>query len=241
MNSWPANRAALLAHLERDDLSRFLEWSTIRATMYVGMGAAYMPKVYEEIETDWDRWGPVVRWTGLGGDAYHSGNGYASDPNLIHQAYHLKQWLDRTRQDLSRMRSIIEFGAGYGAMALICRRLGFEGRYYIIDLPELTQIQAYYLNQVAPEYRGVTHWMHYPQTCDLLIACHSINEIPLTEREVILSQTKVREYLFASSYEFDGVDNQVWFQQMGGTAGYDWQFKPHRWQENAFYMTGVEL
>lgn len=240
MNSWPANREALLAHLERDDLSRFLEWSTIRATMYVGMGAAYMPYELEELKENRYTWMPAIAWTGFGGDV-EKFEGHRSDPNLIHQAYHLKQWLGRTQQDLSRMSSIVEVGAGYGAMSLICRRLGFEGRYYIIDLPELTQIQAYYLNQVAPEYRGVTHWMHYPQACDLFIACHSICEIPLTEREVILSQTKAREYLFASSYEFDGVDNQVWFQQLGGTAGYDWQFKPHRWQENAFYMTGVEL
>lgn len=245
MTIWQDNRQALRTHLQYSDLSSFLEWSTIRATMYVGYAAAYVPAEYEALKPEWDKWMPVVRWSGFGADAHRSGNGYASDPNLVHQVYHLKQWLDRTGQDLSQMRSIVEFGAGYGAMALICYRLGFKGRYYIIDLPEPVILQRYYLSKTLPESWSRIHWLKSQplvnMSCDLFIGSHSVSEIPVLDRELLLSTVTAKEMLFASSYEFDGVDNQAWFQQLGGTAGYDWQFKPHRWQENAFYMTGVEL
>ena len=238
MTQWGKYRQSIQDHLNTDSMDTFLEWSTIRATMYVGNGAAYIPGEYQTLKADWDKWGPVIKWTGFGSDAFHSGSGYTSDPNLIHQAYHLKQWLDRTRQKLEEMSTIIELGAGYGAMALICHRLGFNGQYHIIDLPELIQIQRYYLEQ-----NGVAaQWDYSRESGDLFIASHSLGEIPLPERERLLSPVAAKEYLFASSYEYEGADNAGWFQQFAReTTGLDWTFYPHPYQENAFYQVGVEL
>jgi hypothetical protein len=243
MTEWDKNRAALRWHLENNPIDNFLEWSTVRKTMYVGSGAAQQPHQYETLKRDWDKWGPVVKWFGFGAEAYHDNNGYASDPNLIQQAYHLARWLSRTRQDITRMRSIIEFGAGYGAMALICYRLGFKGLYYIIDLPEPITLQKYYLSATLPEQWSKVFWLQSQplsnMSADLLIACFSLSETPIEDRERLLSTVTAKEMLFASDYEFEGVDNQRWFKELGGTAGYDWLFEPHG--ENAFYMTGVEL
>jgi len=130
--TWHSNRLALQCHLEHDSLDDFLAWSTIRATMYVG-NVGYVTKEFEELEPELTI---ATRLSGFGSDTFGD-----NDPNLIHQAYHLKQWLDRTKQNLSEMTNIIEFGAGYGAMALILHRLDYRGYYYIIDLPELIQIQ----------------------------------------------------------------------------------------------------
>lgn len=236
--TWLSNRIALQRHLEHDSLDDFLAWSTVRATMYVGSEAGYIAQ--EHLELDW-MWESPTIYTGFGADKFGS-----YDPNLIHQAYHLKQWLDRTRQDLTQMTSIIEFGAGYGAMPLILHRLGYRGYYYIIDLPELIQLQKYYLGRVAPELAGRTFWLQSQplsgMSCNLFIASHSLSEIPPEDRERLLSTVTAKEFLFASSYEFEGVDNAIWFQRFAGsTVGYDWLFEPHKWQENAFYMTGVEL
>lgn len=244
--TWLSNRIALQRHLERDSLDDFLAWSTVRATMYVGSEAGYIAPEYQELKKDWEIWIPATKCQNFGCDVFREGESYTFDPNLIHQAYHLKQWLGRTRQDLTQMTSIIEFGAGYGAMALILHRLGYRGYYYIIDLPELIQLQKYYLGRVAPELAGRTFWLQSQplsgMSCNLFIASHSLSEIPAEDRERLLSTVTAKEFLFASSYEFEGVDNAVWFQRFAGSVvGYDWLFEAHKWQENAFYMTGVEL
>lgn len=238
MNSWQQNQLALQKHLKDESTSDFLNWSTIRKTMYVGGGAMQIPGEYRELRKEWDKWMPVVRWTGFGGDVYRSKNGYATDPNLIHQAYHLKQWLDKSKTNVSKLSAICEIGAGYGAMALICRRLGFSGQYFIYDLPEMVEIQKHYLGG-----NGIMALWELPKkSCDLFIACHSLSEMPVNEREKLLSQVETNAYLFASSYEFEGVDNQTWFHQLGGsTVGVDWLFYAHPYQENAFYQVGVKL
>lgn len=159
--------------------------------------------------------------------------------NLVHQLYHLRQWLDRSQIDVSQLSTIFEIGAGYGAMALICRRLGFKGQYYIEDLPELKIVQGHYLHNTI----GLDNiiW-RVPETCDLLIACHSLGEMAVSERGALLALVEADGYLFASSYEFEEVDNQGWFQQFAGSRmGYDWTQWAHPYQENAFYLVGTGL
>lgn len=179
------------------------------------------------------QWTEAIRETWVGNPTMFN---HLTSGNLIHQAYHLKQWLDRSQKTVSELTAICEIGAGYGALALICRRLGFTGQYYVIDLPELVKIQQYYLGR-----NGVMALWELPKSCDLFIGLHSLGEIPIAERERLLSQVAAKEYLFASSYEYEGVDNQKWFHQVAGMIGRDWVFWPHPYQENAFYQVGVEL
>lgn len=235
MTQWDNYRQSLKQHLANDNLDDFLQWSTIQATMFVG-NAPYI--VREMIDLDNNCWeiakNPKVGTT----------NTDHLCTNLIHQYYHLKQWLDRTKQDITKINSIVEIGAGYGAMALIIYRLGFRGLYYIVDLPELETIQRYYLTETTKNVKGqgVIQWDSLPQSCDLLIASHSLSEMPINERETLLSQVTAKEYLFASSYEYENTDNAEWFNQFAGTTmGIDWEFYAHPHQENAFYQVGVKL
>lgn len=64
--------------------------------------------------------------------------------NTIHHLYHLSRFLDK--KDGSKVKTIIEWGGGYGNMA----KLSFEtfknlNRYTIIDLPEFIVLQYIYL------------------------------------------------------------------------------------------------
>jgi hypothetical protein len=247
MTDWDRNRAALRHHLETDKLEDFLNWSTIQKTMFVG-DVGYVHDMLKEILAD------SFKLTNNG--EYKISNILAETPtgsptlfqgwtsgSLIVQLYHLKQWLDRNKKTVDRLSSIVEVGAGYGAMALICHRLGFRGHYHIIDLPELEIIQKYYLSNT-----GGMKWVswnlrrrHY----DLLIACHSLSEMPVDQRERLLSEVDADAYLFASSYEFEGVDNAGWFREFAeGKPGYEvpgryrWEQWAHPYYENAFYQVG---
>lgn len=230
MDSWQRNRAAIREHLDQNDISHFLDWSTIQATMYVG-DAPYISHELAQI--------PIKDLHIAENPHIGTRNASPLCTNLIHQLYHLRQWINRRKLDISRLDDIVEFGAGYGAMALICHRFGFIGRYHIIDFPELARLQRYYLWQTLGNLDGF-YW-DLPPLCDLFIGCFSLCEASIEDREKLLSHVAVRDYLFASSYEFDGIDNQTWFTQLGGTVGYDWVQWPHPFMENAFYQVGLGL
>lgn len=234
MTDWQRNQLALQGHLKHDKLEDFLNWSTIEKTMFVG-DVDFVRKEYNELFEVYDL--AILKETEIGNPKLIWG---WTSGNLIHQLYHLKQWLDRSKQDISDLSSIVEIGAGYGAMALICYRLGFEGKYYIIDLPELVRLQRYYLWKTIANIDEI-YWSSPLESCDLLIACHSLSEMPLSERERLLSQVEANEYLFASSYEFEGVDNATWLREFAESKlSYDWQQYAHPYQENALYQVGVK-
>ena len=234
---WTNYQTSLRQHLANEDLSNFLQWSTIQATMFVG-NAPYIEFEYDALlsSPNWRKWAKAIKEPMIGNPTMFNER---TSGNLIHQAYHLKQWLDRTQQRLEDMSSIVEVGAGYGAMALLCRRMGFKGWYYIADLPELKEIQSKYLHKTIG-VRDIA-WWRLPEYCDLFIASHSLGEMPIVEREKYLSQVAAKEYLFVSSYEYDGIDNQAWFNRLAGSISRDWKFYAHPFQENAFYQVGIEI
>jgi hypothetical protein len=148
--------------------------------------------------------------------AYTSGN-------LVNQTYHLHQWERMTRRSVKDLTTIVEFGGGYGAMSAICRRMGFEGKYYIYDLPEFCLLQEYYLSNLGYEvetivvdedtdFRKVTKRKF--SSPDLLIACHSLSEVPIDVRDNFVDGLAPVSCLFAYQGRFDDVDNMWWFQNL---------------------------
>jgi hypothetical protein len=220
---WGKRRQALRTHFEKDDIEDFLRWSTINATMFVrecDMTHAQLiqlrsvPKweFYAETALMENSLGNPPR---LGAMAYTSGN-------LVNQTYHLHQWERMTRRDVKDLTTIVEFGGGYGAMSAICRRMGFEGDYYIYDFPEFCLLQEYYLTNLGYEvetidvdrntdYRRITQ---FTPDIDLLIACHSLSEVPFHVREDFIANLAPLSCLFVYQKKFDGIDNIGWFQML---------------------------
>jgi hypothetical protein len=125
-------------------------------------------------------------------DTYSNNTQYSM--NLIHQAYHLTQWEQATGKRIEHLNTIVEFGAGYGAMALLCRRLGFEGQYIIYDLPEFSLLQEYYLSQFGMIDKMEWNPAEKPKDADLFMALYSISEVPFEDRPGLM--VKADSYLF---------------------------------------------
>lgn len=137
--------------------------------------------------------------------------------NLIHQAYHLQQWERTTGQRIENLKSIVEFGGGYGAMCLLCHELGFRGRYVIYDLPEFSLLQQYYLSQCHIE----ADWnpRRKPRPVDLLIGLYSLSEVPPNERNPV----RANSYLFLYSGQWQDYDNVGWFKRFAMSTTLEWR------------------
>lgn len=211
---WDAWRHDLWRRAQQDDPHNFMKWPCIYHTMLV----EHWPKQMELEE--WH----VTQWLGANqlAEILHTLKINDSVPlqrNLIHQAYHILRWQEATSLNIADMQSIYEFGGGYGAMALVCNRLGFTGKYYIYDLPEFALLQRWYLGECGV---GNVEWVK-PDSygdVDLLIACYSLSETDFDERDRILKAWGADSYLFLYSNAFERFNNIEYFRglEYGGFA-----------------------
>lgn len=219
------------------DPSDFLTWPGLVGTMFVG-NAPYIDYEVDQL--------PIIGYRDhleepqIGNPILY--DRYLQDTtstsgNLIHQAYHLYQWDGGW---LPELETIIEIGGGYGAMALICHRLGFRGRYIIYDLPEFSLLQQYYLSNV-----GVDNVVEFktkidkPIEADLLIGLYSLNEMPLIARDTIIESCPSKSYLIAYGANWGGVDNQVWaLDVINRKSTHNWRQWNIPHLPNCWYLVG---
>lgn len=216
---WAYWRHDLWIRAQRDAPHNFMKWPCVYHTMLqdhwrdsIEIEAKYVSDRIDQ---------PVILPQMLiAKDAYPLSSWY----NLVHQTYHLIRWQEATGLSIADMQSIYEFGGGYGAMALVCNRLGFKGKYYIYDLPEFALLQQWYLEECGVEN---VEWVDGLDTTsvDLLIACYSLSETDYTERDRFLTRTWAKSYLFLYSNKFEDYDN-IWFFQR---QGLDRHLYGHQW------------
>lgn len=201
IGDWDWHRYTLRKNIEKDNIERFLNWSTIQATMFVG-DAPYIKGEYGTIKDNGrlmsaleeDNFGSPLRLPWL----------LQTSGNMVHQAYRVSRWELLTGKRIDQLKCIVEFGGGYGAMARLISRLGFVGQYIIYDLPEFSLLQQYYLSNVGVEFepRVVTEleFAAPPPEADLFIALNSIDESP----EAL--QKKFFSYSYKSYLIVDGME-----------------------------------
>ena len=69
--------------------------------------------------------------------------------NSVHQLHHLGRFERFRGKPVEEIRTVVEFGGGYGNMARLFRNFGNLSRYVIIDLPLFSCIQYVYLATVG--------------------------------------------------------------------------------------------
>jgi hypothetical protein len=220
------------------DPAEFLTWPTVVSTMFVG-NAPYIYFEYSVLPNGFIKkiGDPKFASPHLYNDKITLLYPVITSGNLIHQAYHILQWEGGW---LPELETIIEVGGGYGAMALICHRLGFRGRYIIYDLPEFSLLQQYYLSNVGVgnvEFR--TQIDKQMDEADLLIGLYSLNEMPLYAREAIIDLCPAQSYLIAYGAQWGGVDNMAWaLDLMQRKKNHNWKHWNIPHLPNCWYLVG---
>jgi hypothetical protein len=253
--TWTHHRQALRDKILTDNPAEFLTWPTVVGTMFVGdnkntkqkyESVSPAPFYYTEPHNNGYTWEFALTEHPFGNPAtlpYHR----AYSGNTVSQVYHLLQGSINP----AALNSALEIGGGFGAMAAIFHRMGFKGTYTIVDFPEFSALQRYYLSHVAADLNAVfvadsAKWADKQFTLntkyDLLMGFHSLSEIDdLSLRAMLLNCVKPKTYFIASQSEFMGVDNRDWFTWYSGTKPeYKWEMWDNDCQPGHFYLKGVK-
>lgn len=68
--------------------------------------------------------------------------------NSIQMLYHLVYWERMADRKLESLTSVLEWGAGYGALARLLIKINPNLDYTVIDTPTFSRLQKFYLSQV---------------------------------------------------------------------------------------------
>jgi hypothetical protein len=137
--------------LDRFDMS-FMAHPRVDGTMVFTNGAAHEAE-WPVVEA-WRSPDTVRRYLGIGmNDHFLAGKlGTATLINSAHQLYHLARFERFRGERIEQVRSVVEFGGGYGNLARLCRNFEGLSRYTIVDLPLFSCIQYVFLSTVlGPE------------------------------------------------------------------------------------------
>lgn len=264
---WNDNANLLCELMLREDPREFLRWDVIRKTMFVS-NQLYIKRELNYLLhlSEWEkRWREALVEVSTGHPLpyplYPKSSG-----NLIHQAYHLAQFEEKTRICIHVLNFVFEFGGGYGSMCRLFHNLGFRGKYVIFDLPAFSALQRFYLKSLNIPLlsttsfwegnRGVLCISDYGElktlfSCkplgknlSMFVATWSLSEAPIDLRMAITSLiVEYGAFLIAYADAFGEVNNIEFFNKWQEFFGnrVEW----HSWEINHiprnFYLVGKRL
>ena len=237
---WLSHMNVLQENILNRDPRRFLRWSVISGTMFAG-NASYISTELKYLKNclDWNmRWTSAIEESSVGHPVLYPFYPKSSG-NLIHHAYHVAQFEEKTGIKVHNMNYVFEFGGGYGSMCRLLFNLGFKGKYIIFDLPPFSALQRYFLKNIGlpvlssntfseqetsilclSDVRKLKDLLaeHKEKSNSIFITTWSISESPISIRELILPQIiDFSSFLIAYQDRFGGINNLDYFKNWQDT------------------------
>jgi len=190
---WNGLRDGIRNHLKNESISNFQNWGEIQSTMIAGSNN--FEYEYLIAEERWSQWKDKLKETVLKPNSHVIYS--ESSTNNLHHAYSLQILMETTGHKLFEFDDVVEFGGGYGNMCRLFKIWGHNKSYFSYDIPELIQIQKYYLNE-----NGIINDVYYKSENDIIdnvegnslfLGIWSISEVPMEEREQLLKNLKFFE------------------------------------------------
>lgn len=236
---WRSNMNRLKELVLNHDVRKFLSWDVVTKTMFID-ASSYISKElsYLKHRPDWNiRWRRVIEESSVGQPKPYAFFPLSSG-NLIHHAYHLANFEEKTKCQVQNLEYIFEFGGGYGSMCRLFYNLGFNGKYVIFDLPAFSALQKYYLKtlglpiQMEDIFSETIHGITCVSSLEylkeiicnleeqagidtsLFLATWSLSESPISIRDSILPITsRFTSFLLAYQDNFGEVNNIDFFNE----------------------------
>ena len=183
----------------------------------------------------WSLWKTLLTENGVG-DPVRYFLYPKSSGNRIRQVYHLKKYLDFSKNNILKINNIIEIGGGYGCMAQIFKKINKNCNYVIFDTAEVNLLQYYYLKMnnipvtinkiqskkvclinklsLIKKYNKKMNKRHV----NFLIANWSISEMPINLRNKINKLTyNFPNKLISFQEKFEDINNLNYFLKYRNT------------------------
>jgi hypothetical protein len=160
---------------------------------------------------------------------------------MAHEVIKIEQGL----KPITYYEHIVEIGGGIGELARFCVDYGFTGRYTILDLAPVLDIQRAYLDGAYPgRFNYASDVSDIPKLgTTLVIGTWSLSEIAFVERARICAALAGAEWFVIFQNLVFGMSNTEWFVRhfKGLTKCNAVRFENmtfHQFQGGAFYLYG---
>lgn len=141
-----------------------------------------------------------------------NGETFSCTPWTLKTAHHLLTFEKVTGHSIHEYEQIVDFGAGIGEMGRMLRDLGFQGDYYILDLPEIAGISSRYLTELNKKHQVATSYNEIPNDKKtLFIGTWSLSEVPFAYRNEIASYFKQQDFLIIFQQQVFEYNNTGYF------------------------------
>lgn len=236
MKFWTERRVELRDLLAGGDRQNFLHWDPVTHAIF------HVPPPdelqYLQSLPNWPAIRALLKDPGVGGAALDPE--LHTNGNIIHHAYAIFQFENVVGRQFADMGRIVEIGGGYGNFARLVIGHGFAGRYAIYDLPELLQLQQWYLGQTlsADEQKRVEYVTTLPPNADAIVGLWSISELPFDLRDRIKA-LRPQYFFIGWQHEFFGLDNVAYFNGWMEDPAYDWINVPMAHTADNYYLFGT--
>jgi hypothetical protein len=250
--AWLRNMNNLREHVLNKDPRKFLQWDVVSRTMFTCLDRYLFTELnYLKDRSDWNtRWRAAIKESSVGCPIpyifYPSSSG-----NLIHHAYHVAQFEEKTKIQVHNIDYVFEFGGGYGSMCRLFYNLGFHGTYIIFDLPSFSALQRYFLRTMGFQVQSGTEFLksrngivcvsnlaklielltdHIEARKAMFVATWSISESPTSLRNSVLPLTsEFLSFLIAYQDKFGEVNNvdyfDNWKETIKNVAWHSWRIE----------------
>lgn len=225
--TWEKNIKSIEEYFTGQMDENFLSNEVIKGTMLFSDRAAHAAEVDEiELISDRKTIGKLVS-KDLNRLFISSQSERGSIMNSVHHLYHLLRFEQATGRKVSAMKSVVEFGGGYGNMARVVRNAGSVEAYRIIDLLLFSCLQYVFLCTAAGE--------------DNVAFCNNIGnrepQFSLYPLPFLESARKLKAELFLSTWAlsestraaYSFVAGCDWFGASNILIAYNDQWKP--WED----------
>lgn len=208
--TWDFRRKDLMRKLIQDGgLNNFLQWPVSHEALFAGW-TEYAAKEAESLY-------PYIRHLAkdpeIGRPPANLLSIERTSGTMIRQ-FLIAHTIDNEMCALNELGPVIEIGGGYGALAYAMRSMGFRNNYYVYDFPELHLIRNWYLHHFNISTESIVSGMGpIGVDLDILIAVHSLCEMPVDHRKQVLEAYPANWYVIYITKMFDGINNYLWFKQ----------------------------
>jgi len=208
--------------ITQDGVEQFKKWPCIKRRMVVSPNARWLETEKQYMADVKEGW----------------------DATSIHHAYHFARFAESLDIRIDEIASIVEIGGGYGDACNVACDLGFRGTYSIFDLPNVSKIQRFYLQNAKCSVNFITdvaalkhQYYSYPS---LALATWSISEIEDAETrcDILMALNRVDYFLFALQGEWNGRDNLKYFEQWAYWRLGEWKLEKIQHIDDNYYLMG---